>query len=1277
MPAIWLESSPHTFPLCENCGSELGVSVVREALVFSAPNEIPNEIKDGSVNFARCPVCAHDAWLWTGMLIVDRGKQRAVFCMCDFDLPGLDEQLELRWASLATILTADELSSIRPRIVWVNDYRQIYEVLCEDDRAFDLDFRTDALYRRRRKLQSLNDRARQFVTDLLEAKGAMLRGSEVSPAFAGALKSALKERIDVCCDEPEQKFLMDFLAMVENLAPEVLTAHEETPRSNNQNRMADEDLAIPGAREYDLSRPQHLTDAITKLTRLSIESAEATEKDAGDPPHLADFLDARLWLSGEPSRECGDAQKNLLEQLKRSAPAVTIGEQNIAFSIFLDEAQWDNNSVVTIACQFAFEHAVDTPLFGATLARWLARWWRQTGSHYAKLSSSALCGDYFAQQGMSRHCLASYADACLAFDTEGSLVISVPRPGLHLYAICWQRIGNALGDVGHIKTALLCMGHAAKLFAQAPDPVGTLRSRLFAVSLKKDLPHGNRCADVEQLLGEIIRTKESIEHEHNQVELRELEVECLVSLAVAQYDEWDRSPNVVAMRFGGERENASQPSRCAENEIVLFPFNCPSAPSGKEIATAKEGEDQTKEQKINPGGTVLLTEISLDGENAYVAGVEVSGIAWVHTLRLALTVAATNHDPRWWYGAYTHLVTLVGALHPGVTLYFYRLLVTEAREAGMGDIPHQHLITLRCAVAKSQWVMIKTGESSEVNRTDFDHLLDLLERDALKPSFMATTSRVQGLSRTTRNSASLDALRQRVLPEALTQIAELFEAGGRFTAAIDKYQSYVAYCEDGARKAQNATLENAFRAGRTRALYRMARSALKHHRVTGDEQFLVLALNAIEAYRYHQGISGLAAKFSDAPSPHPAQMPRALQVHEIPGLFPANCYILVIALMQETDINPGFWFIALIRTSDGSIHFPRIIEFEQIYDPARHVIDAFRDARVGLYGWSPNETQNTTLCDNRPLLNALDQIGEALFAPEVVGFLESERADKLVIAPESYLFDVPFAALRIGKKDEKRFLFRLNPKGGTTLSVAPNLTHYRCDDSYRGTHSTPTRKTAVAATLSVVHAWRGNLMPMPSIKSITLRMEQIFANLPTTGNNESTPLDLSSRTVHQFLDTLVSSRIAVFFGHGEISKSEGSLLIADDGVISKHEIEARLQTTRFNAKALILCACSGVGANLNPNALNKHLTGVHVSLLAGGVRCVIGSLVPTFPICGIFLLEQLFALPEAPTTFDRQLLSAYEAFAAHPRLSSPVYWGHLVGFGDSFLNINETVQDRT
>src|SRR5687767_9745853 len=112
MAAIWFDSR-HPPPACGNCGRKLKLAVVREAIVFSAASEIPGEIKDGSVNLAICPRCSYHAWVWSGLLVVDRGARRAVFCVVNLDEPGLEELLEERWTRLAAVLPADEQAPIR------------------------------------------------------------------------------------------------------------------------------------------------------------------------------------------------------------------------------------------------------------------------------------------------------------------------------------------------------------------------------------------------------------------------------------------------------------------------------------------------------------------------------------------------------------------------------------------------------------------------------------------------------------------------------------------------------------------------------------------------------------------------------------------------------------------------------------------------------------------------------------------------------------------------------------------------------------------------------------------------------------------------------------------------------------------------------------------------------------------------------------------------------------------------------------------------------------
>jgi hypothetical protein len=1264
MSVTWIDDDT---PLadCGNCGRNLPPTKVRQLFIYDSPNEVPKEIKSGEVNRSICPRCEYGAWLWPGMLVIDRTRRRAVFC---YNNPYGDagSRLSYSWTKLESLLEVNEVEQIRKRTVWVRDYRDIYAVLCESETHFSSEVAYGEKYRERMKIADLRSRAEQWMQDIEELNGViMMNGEEASPEFLVVLREVIQEQLG-SFDDQSKEALKTVCERFESIIQSRTNDLDDDRSSveSTESLPPSEDPQDDPIRNINLRRADVVTRALTKLVLRPLPDDKPADP-VGGGECLKSLLEAQRCLF-YPDSVLDSSLPEALEQMKADVPDVEVEYNNkrLRTADYLLEFDHTDNTNLAVLGEIALSHVDSNALFAAGVARYLARLWKRRGSRYSRFFANVLCCELFSLNEMNEHAIASLADSCLSFDTDQERKIYIPLGSMRLYAISWQRIGRYFFDVGDSYTATMCSAISAQYFQLEGDLDGEIRSRLDVVNqkIRSHLPITSK--EVEQLLADIIGYGSPGGPLENHFQIQGHEVECLVQLALAQRTEWRGNPRILSLAMDCELKAKKDKSGSVELprdfKLPIFDFGASEAneESSPPVASDSEGESSSD-------GTVLLTEVSFNNEPGYVTGVQIWSIDWINTLRRALKKSAEYKNETLWHYIYYLLIELSETIHAGIPIYFSHLMQSDAEKVGFKPPPDRFLLPLQLVLARCYVKQMRKGGSLYKFDEGFSQVLDLIEtgvfEEALPGQHFEVASAVHSPEATGSTESSLN-----VTWDTQLMLAGLLEAGGRFEAAVERYQNYIRYCEEELEDAAKPQLRRFFANERVTSLYRCARACLKHYRLSQEYEFLEMALNAIEAYKARSILTDSDVSAINGSKQNRFTRFRTLEVEKVRSHFPENCFIVIFALLQETDINSGFWFSALINVRDQSILFPRFIEFDEVFSRVTAVSDAFNEVRKNLIGKTTGEIAEATRPFDDKIQRSLEDLGQVLFSEDVVAYLQKEGAKRLIIVPESYLFDVPFPALRVTVAQESRYLFELNDSG-PSISVSPNLTHFQPYTPKLRFDLTGKELTSLATTLSVSPRWRTDVVP---IFGVSKRLKQMFAGDAETGNHRC-ELDLLKDGVQDFLDSLVESKTALFFGHGEISEEEGTVLIADDGVIGQHEVNAYVQTTRFKTQLLILCACSSINTNVRIERIRKDVTGVHASLLKGGVRCIVGSVVPMFPICGIVLLQELLINVAAePSGCDEGLLRVYRTFAAHPDLSSPLFWGHLIGFGDPFIALD-------
>ncbi len=1276
MSVVWIDDK-NPIPNCGTCDYELSkdkdLKQPKKIFIYDTANEVPNEIKSGKVNYRPCPNCGYWAWLWPGMLTVDRTRKRAVFCYYD-DSPNAKVKLAECWSALEQYLDEGEIEQIRKRTVWVHDYRHIYQVLCESEEVFSRDVICGEKYRQRLQIPDLRSRAKQWLKDAEEVKGNIMTSREASSDFLIVLQEVIREYLEDAEESPFKEWLREILphfdSLIQGASPPV--KRRKSPIEHSESLLVPDDPLMDSSSLISFSRSKEVTNSLTKLIQTPFDPDDLENTEC-DQECLQGYLNAQHYLFDDDYDSIDLSLEEPLAQMKRNAPNIPIEHEGSIISIhdYLDQLNNSDNYQLAWLGEIALKQPVERALFGSALACYLAKLWRNTGSPYVRFMANVLCSNFFSIHGISHHSIRSLADACLSFYEDDRKII-MPKGTVRMYAICWQRMGRYFSSSGKSEVAIMCSGISAKFFKFGGDLDGEIRSQLDIANIKFEFHRQLNSKEIEQLLVKIISYRELEKASLQQKQIQAQELECLLILAMSQILEWGGNPEILTISVGYEVKSDDEGAKSVKSPpnfktpiFFRFPDSDRLADANEEIPTNPDlnlASNSETEAEQSPDGTVLLQELSFGEHPSYIAGVQIWSIKWFDTLRRALKQAVKYKNEVWWHHIYFRLIELCEYIHPGVAIYFFHLLLTETEEAGFQDMSDEQFTLLQFILAKSYLQQVQGSDSPYLQDPKFSHLLDVIESRMFDLPILNSKPDLQSL---TEHESESHEPNVRITSDLMVTFAELLEAGRRFSAASDMCQVYVDYCEKTIQTTQNPQIKRKFLNQRVTGLYRLARASLKHYRDNNDYKSLVIAIKAIEAYKARSILADSNVLVEDNPRERDRVTRfRTIEIDDIQGYFPDNAYIIVFALMQETNVNDGFWFSALISPEGRQILFPRFIEFEDIYDPANAVSDAFKNARSNLVDKTLNEIPDAARLFDSHIQTSLNHLGNILFPNEVIEYLESKNAERLIIIPESYLFDVPFPALKINSGDKSRYLFELNKQKGTTISVSPNLTHFQPYKPKKPYFNYGWEQNSYLATiLSTSPKWRNDLVPIYGIYN---RLRQMFESKAKT-NDYFFELDIRKDSVQEFLDSLVKSQSVLFFGHGEITEEQGSILIANDGIISEYEVNAFSAMSRFQAQLLILCACSGINANVSAERVRKDIAGVHVALLKGGVRCVIGSLVPTFPMCGIILLQELLNSKTESSTYDKKLLNVYRAFTSHPKLSSPIFWGHFIGFGDALF----------
>jgi len=826
---------------------------------------------------------------------------------------------------------------------------------------------------------------------------------------------------------------------------------------------------------------------------------------------------------------------------------------------------------------------------------------------------------------------------------------------IELYAIQWQRLGRLLNSLGKPERAALCAGFSARVFRHTGAMRGYIRSRLDALRFVEEVRDPQLVIEGARELLEEIRLLINADA-NGAGEFRDREVECLCVLAAAQYAARPERPQILSleMSFKSERKNEEVATQPPETDSL------PDLDTSEELAEPPQDSEKNEEQDLDETPFIFVQRVTINNKQPFILDASIHRVDWYDTFQEAAKLAAEYKMNKRWFNVWLQLLERSKSFKSAdLTLYLYRVMNAQAKELGLKEMPPEFENVL----------LLVVGSSLNAATTgDREHFFSSIE---LEPALDRWSEQLKDSKDSLKDSVS----QHKWIGEVWAMEAgELFEAANRYADAKRAYLRVVRFSEQRLQSATEPRYIEYLTTVRVTGLYRTARASLKDFLENPEHDKLVECLNTIELYKARSVLKdpykALDAKVDSSQNGSSAtSLFESAKVAEWVDLLPPSTGVMVFALLQETELNKGFWFSAFVVPHTGSIINPRLIKFDEIYQPYLAVTAAFDQTRAAINSMSLAAAAAEAERNGSALNEALENLGDALFPPEIVADIEREKLKRLVIVPESYLFDVPFPALSVQSQNSRQRLFQLNEKsGGLALSVAPNLS---CFGDLGSRWRTPFMlRNSISQIIVTQPEWRPDLAP---IFGVGERIRAAIASSPIFKDLDKRPsaLDEESKMtqVADFLRMLRDSRIGVFFGHGEIDPKRGSYFVVNDGPVGEYEIAASARITSFLCQLFVACACSGVNSNSEYAFARRDLTGAHLAMLRGGVRFVVGNVEPLFPVVAIRMLETFFGDLNDDVSFDQALRRVYVALAENPATTNPVFWGHIVGFGNGIDSI--------
>lgn len=1237
---------------CGGCGGSLPTFQVWQGLRFDDFHELPDEVRSGTINFLPCPHCGYRAWLWPGFVCFDAKRKRSVLLTYSHDY--LDNAATFSRV-VASLKVADpgfaDLDPTRP-FVEVSHYEHLLGVLAHDDELFNLEAAYWQGFRERCGIEDLQMRARRAL-DLTETVPLItLSGLERKAPFISALLSEARHRLETRIPgSVAHQVATAWVEAVNNYRLAVANNDVEAEPETKGDVDADDD---GGSDSGAVVTPANwrVPDELRTILQSLIEAIEPRlNQGPSGAPHWTAF--ARLLHAIRETRDYSQPVllNALPEEVQRPVEVLSewlrtlrvhdedsvVAGPEVVRRAALGEVKFQGALFETIVLETGKRESAAQLMAGIELFTELAYRCRRLES---TLFAGFLIGLLEKQFGGDRQIEhAAYATPVVALAVEPAKGRTVTlHPGsFAAFGIATQNLARHLGPLGFQHAAALSAGISAFFFTRAGRQDGALKSRTDAAEYL--MREGMLQDDALSALVDELQTydRDPANTAGPSIDLGR----ALLLRAELQFR--DTQGRVLYLQSSLE---AKEGGSTGDEPKILIPGDGRvfgrRLPREDGIGRAEAEADESLRPEDDQGGSdqsttlVMYSTLARPGRASVVVMAHIQA-DWFRTLGKVLDVGDRG-VPEMVISAYSLLIEFVRRFDcPGLARYFVRAVRAEYYDRNL-EAPAQVRFTLALADAHA---LLSDARHAGIMLTaeQLDAGPVLHELDAALQAIDLAPGAIQGV----------DPIGALIATAEVTEAIGQYEkaATGYVQAALVTLESDESYTPHSAERAVGPVYRT------VRALAKAEMACPRDGRagrcielaefVKSRSQRLVVDRNRRARKRLAEREEPWAPILADLP----------VDLESLRSLCPEGSALLFYSLMQRTELNEGFWLSALILPMELGAPRLRCTPLDDVYSAQQKVADEFRRAEALVFGHRLEDVPARLEQSQASLNAALEDLAEILIPPDVVAELERRAVTRMFITPEAYLFDTPWAALPVSTSNGRKPLCAL--AGGVAVNILPSLgvlARRRRVPNVRGP------KLQSAGAMFVPEApWRPDLAPLTAIrKRLTEAINEAARSTHALDDLTWIPADVPS-----FIGMLRECRISVFFGHGEVSE-HGSRLILSDGSVEGRTVESASNVAPLASDLSLIMACSGINSVSRKHV--REISGIHMEMIRGGVRCVVGSARPLIPIVAIKVLETVLPLIVQGEEIDDAVERARTAIRASPNLKHPLFWAHLACFGD-------------
>jgi CHAT domain-containing protein len=419
-----------------------------------------------------------------------------------------------------------------------------------------------------------------------------------------------------------------------------------------------------------------------------------------------------------------------------------------------------------------------------------------------------------------------------------------------------------------------------------------------------------------------------------------------------------------------------------------------------------------------------------------------------------------------------------------------------------------------------------------------------------------------------------------------------------------------------------------------------------------------------------------------------SQIPSELQkkirvVSEIPvGAHPTGIDEIVKSLSDDTALleynmiqhledQQGFWALFAVLPRTKGIKLLHRFDLEETLAAKDQLYKIIEKVEKGLDS-AQNKTQVRKVLERSrsPYEAILSKLGNLMLPESVIKELSVNGVRRLVIVPESYLFDIPWSILRVAiASDETPLIGKTGVNEGFEIVIAPSASAYvECRKK------TTERSSKTKAGFSDIVLFGGNDTDSKSDFAEFIN-EKIKKDIFDEHYNTKHFFEKSA-SQKNFLKNISASRAFFFYGHA-IYDSDTPL---NSHLVLSDKKNGRVQDYPFSAREIlnlnedrdwsscglfIMASCQGQKTDYSDLWDSREIVGLNTAIFQRGISSIIGSLWKTriASVCKFyptFFHSYISGNSASKSLQEAQLsLQSRNDLFSHPHL-----WGGIYLMGD-------------